>query len=409
MVQISWDDLGDAAYGAGTAIGSMIQGAGAFYCDMIRRYPAWSLQNPLGLDPISRGINDKLCGSSPPLPPPDNPAVPGGKCQCVLYKVYYTGRFANGISFSGDVTVRGAISRASYYTLPNGALAFGFRHFNGDCTAQETFNVISNFTAEDVTDRGLFGRIDLIERVDGQPDTCGDQPPTYKPTLPTVPDVNRVIPIIIAPNVNIFTPITLIRPNINLNFNPNFNFNLQPIFNFPDIGINLGFNIGGVNINNSINIGSGNTITIPDPRPQPPTLPPSGGTDIDLTELYDRLTVIKDQLDDIEECACEENPPLQSIVIGQGRSGDAGLPAKTKFVITTITAFPSDRKFQSGLNAPEVLYSGWAWFKHTSDGLAERDPVDSTRKIYFCENGALRFCWTLYSGFTLTATAYYEA
>lgn len=408
MALLTWQDLTDPAYGAGTAIGSMISAAGGFYCDMIRKYPNWSLQNPLGLDPISRGINDKLCGGSPPLPLPDNPAVPGGKCQCVQYDVAYTGRLAQGSSFSGVFRVRGGISQAQYFTNSSGNIAFGFKAYNEQCNRVESFNVIDNVTLADIESGQAFGRIDTITRVDGQPDLCGDQPPTYKPIVPPVNEVNRVVPILIAPGIAIAAPIIFIRPTANININPTLNFNLTPVFNFPSLGINISPKINGIEINNTINFVGGNQPGLPDPRPDPPTIPPSAGSDTDLTEVYRRLTELKNLSDEIKECACDENPPLTAIGLGTGNSFTASLPANTKFVVMTIIEIPGNRKFQDGLFAPDVLYAGWAWFGYEPNFLALRDPVDSERKVFFAQPGAKQFAWTLYQGFRATCVAYSE-
>lgn len=405
---LSWEELQSPSYGSGTAIGSAIQAAGGFVCDMYRRYPYWAFPDPTGFGAIVRGISDKLCNDPTPLPPPDIPAVPGGKCKCVQYDVFFTGKLPQSQVFSGSFRVRGAISRASYKANANGLIKFGFNAFNDACTVQSEFNVIDNVTSEDIDNGSAFGRIDSIVRVDGQPDTCGDQPPTYKPKIPPVGDLNRVAPVVIAPGITINTPIIFIRPTVNVNIKPNININIQPTIQLPDLGLNINFQVGGVNINNSFNFGGGGFNPLPDPRTDPPTLPDGSDTDLDLTELYARLTAIKNQLNTIQECACEPQKILVGQSIGNGQSGDVALPNNTKFVVTTITNIPSSYKFQSGLDAPEVLYAGWGWFKYQNDFLAERSQVDAQKKCFFTSGSAKRFAWTLYSGFTLSAIAYYE-
>lgn len=409
MASLTWADLGDAAYGAGTAIGSAIQAAGGFYCDMIRRYPNWSLQNPLGLDPISRAINDKLCGSSPALPAPDNPAIPGGKCECVEYTVNFTYRLRGTGTLTGNYVVKGPISPPRWFTNTSNLLVYGFTAFDFTCTVRGAYNVVSNVTQADLDDGTVFARIDSIVRNDGAPDTCGGQPPTYNPKTPTLPDVNRTAPIILAPGITVVTPIIIVRPTVDITLAPRTNINFSPTFNLPDIGISIKFDVAGVEINNSVNFGYDLPSTGPDPRNPPPLLPPSIDFDTDLSVVYERLRNLTELSEDIKDCACATDPPLTAVNIGTANSGNVVLPPNTRFVVTTVTAFPSSYKFQSGINAADVLYAGWAWTQYPGTALGLRDPVDSVRKCFFVEKGAQRFQWTLYVGFILQVTAYYEA
>ena len=358
---ITWAESQDPAYQAGTAIGSAIQAAGSFYCDMIRRYPNWTLQNPLGLDPISRAINDKLCGSSPALPAPDAPAVPGGKCACIQYDVTYTGKLPQSSQFTGTDRVFGPITVYSWQSNANNLLKFGYFYFLQDCVTRTELNVVDNVSAQDIANGSCFARIDSIVRVDGNPDNCGGQLPNYIPKAPTLPDVNRTAPIVIAPGITVVTPIIIVRPTANITLAPRVNINFNPTFNLPDIGIAIKFDIAGIEINNNVNFNIGNPSFPPDPRNPPPTLPPSQGTDTDLTDLYERLRIIKLLNDEIKACACKVPPTLSTVNIGTANSGNVNLPPKTRFVVTTITQSPQSYKFQSGINAADVIYAGWAW------------------------------------------------
>jgi hypothetical protein len=376
---------------------------------MIRRYPNWSLQNPLGLDPISRAINDKLCGSSPALPAPDAPAVPGGKCACVQYDVTYTGKLPQSSQFTGTDRVWGPVTVYSWQTNNNGLLKFGYFYFLQNCTTRTELNVVDNVSAQDIANGSCFARIDSIVRVDGNPDNCGGQLPNYIPKAPTLPDVNRTAPIVIAPGINVTTPIIIVRPTANITFAPRVNINLQPVFNLPDIGIAIKFDVAGVEINNNVNFDFGNPAFPPDPRNPPPQLPPSIDFDTDLSLVYERLRNLTELSEDIKDCACATDPPLTAVNIGTANSGNVVLPPRTKFVVTTVTQFPASYKFQSGINAADVLYAGWAWTQYPGTALGLRDPVDAVRKCFFVEDGAQRFQWTLYKDFILQVTAYYVA
>lgn len=407
MTLVPWGDLSNAAYGAGTALGDMIRGAGGFYCDIIRQYPNWSLQNPLGIDPISRGINDRLCGTSPPLPLPDQPGLPGGKCFCSRYRVFYTVEPDNGPSFSAQYDTNGPVTVIGWVRgLNSGTYNYRVVSQNESCNGVRTENLVAN-VSQTALNNNYKVRVTNITLIGSGQDNCGGQVPRYTPIQPPPEALQRPVNITLAPNVNIAIPVAIVRPNIDINFNPNVNISLQPQFNFGDLGINIGFDLGGVNINNNFNFPSGDVVTFPvDPRPNPPQLPPGQSTDTDLTEVYRRLRNITERLVRIEECACDVPEVLTPVNLGSGNSGTFTLPNKTRFVVLTITGTPQNPKSQTGFNAPNVLYGGWAWFRNTLNSMSEREPVDAAVKYFLPTEHSTAFCYTLYGGYSGSAVAY---
>lgn len=409
MSFITWEQFSNPIFGAGTPVGDMIRGAGSLYCDLIRNYPAWSLSDPLGITPLNRAIGERICGTTPPLPPPDQPALPGGKCVCQRYRVDYTVDPDNFPPFTASFECRGPISVVGWRPglVPN-TYRFLVIHQNDSCNGTVENNLVGNISQTSLN-AGYKVTVDAITAIGGV-DNCGGQVPKYSPIQPPANELQRNVNINITPGVNIAIPVIIVRPNVDININPTVNINLQPQFNFPDLGVNIGFDLGGININNNIQIGGGNNyFPVPDPRPNPPTLPPGKSVDTDLTELYRRVNDLRERLVRIEECACDTDPVLTPVNLGSGNSGSFTLPAKTKFVVLTLTTIPGNRKEQGGLNAPDVLYAGWAWFRGVLNSLGERTPVDASAKYYQVNPQANTFCFTLYAGFVGQAVAYRES
>jgi hypothetical protein len=403
---LTWQELTNPAYGNGTAIGSAINAAGGFVCDMYRRFPRWLFPDPTGFGAVVQGISDRLC-SGAPAPEPQEPYVPGGKCNGVLYRVTFNAKLFGAPPIVGaTVDLYGPVTRIGYYPLSTGLLAYGLKSRNQAGTAVITTNLIAQFTPADIESGAVSAEVLSIVRLDGQPDDCGGQAPTWAPSIPTLPDLNRTAPVVIAPGITIITPMILIRPSLNINVNATANINIQPTINLPDIGLNINFQVGGVNVNNSFNIGGGDPpLYLPDPRPNPPLLPPGGSTDVDLSDLYNRLRDVKELAEDIKACACEEFS-LTPVGLSQGRSGTVSLPPLTEFVVLEMIETPPGAKFQAGLDAPDVLYAGWAWYGYQPNHLSQRDPVDASRKAFFPTFAPAQFSWTLYAGFRARVTAY---
>lgn len=406
MSFITWEQYGNAAYGAGTAIGDMIRGAGAFYCDAIRQYPNWSLSSPLGINPISRGINDRLCGSDPPLPLPDQPSIPGGRCFCARYRIFWEIDPDNAPPFTGSFDANGPISVLGWQSggIPGG-YDFVVLSQNEGCNGTRRENIVGNVTQAAINN-GYRVKVTNITPLGGSPDNCGGQVPRYAPVQPPVGFLERNVQVNLSPNVAVAIPVVIVRPDIDFNISPNVNISLQPQFNFPDIGVNIGFDLGGININNNILSPSINFGVPGDPRPNPPRLPDNAAKDPDLSELYRRLRGIEDDLQTIEECACKTDEVLTPVNLGSGRSGTFTLPQKTRFVVLQITQDSLKPKDQQGLNGPTVLYAGWAWYRNVLSGMSERQPVDARNKFYVTPDQANAFCFTLYEGYLATAVAY---
>lgn len=399
MSRLTWDAAKELAQDAGSALGQAIKAAGEMYCDFIRQYPNWSLQNPLGLDPFQRAINDELCGPEyPPLPPP-LPPIPGGKCRCVLYRVTWSGT-RNGEPLSGYVDVNGPIGALQKEKIDADIIRAGFYHQNSLCNGWEVFGILQAGPVEGWSDGRFDAQITSIVRLDGQPDQCAPDLPYYPPVIPPAPILRRDVNITFGPGVAVNIPIILVRPDIEINPDIDFNIDFSPHFDLPDINIDIKFDIGGVDINPRQPDTGAPYIPPADPRTNPPKLP---GDDLDkkLKPVKDSLTSLSNKVDELEKCACPEVGIKRTIQYGLANSSRVSVPQRVESCTIELVQIPSNARGQAGISAPNVIYSGWGWFIYEDDGLSERMPVDAQNKSFIPPRpNPVAFAYTLQAGFT---------
>jgi len=185
--------------------------------------------------------NRVLCNRNQPLPVPPSPFT-GGQCPGVAYRIRY-GSFRNG----GPVNELGSspkifIGPVEFFDDSDEfATVQGIRGSQGE-SASVSISVSDSPAGFEVID---------VERVDGQPDDCGDPPPPIPPFPPEGDTVNIDItytnnegdtvielgdlqifaPIVIAP-VNIVAPIRVDLPDVSIDgqivLAPRFDVNLNP-------------------------------------------------------------------------------------------------------------------------------------------------------------------------------------
>jgi hypothetical protein len=339
-----------------------------------------------------RGFLDDLCGDQ--ALPPIGPRFGGGRCA-IPYVVSYETKVPISPSGqqtgSGTVTLTGPIGGMQLRQVPGspnqmefvishqgGQFFFGVLSFDktqpraGEHTASVTGITAVNPALD--TCGGLSPR--FPERVTGPTDY---NPPVQYRDRGTQIDVNvNIPPIIIPPGA------VQIRPNIEVKIGPNkVNFDLSGGELKLEVNPNLEVNIGN---------GKGN------PNTNPP-ISPAPGLDGEL--IADRFDRIEDLLEDLENCACND-ADLSTLVATSGNNANSQCVSisvgRNKFCAIAITQRPANEKSQAGLNAPDVLYAGWAWFK-TGDYLFERAPVDCEGKIFKNPGNASAFCYTLYAGY----------
>lgn len=184
------------------------------------------------------------CEVSPPTGGYPDP-LPGeqGKCDGVVYKGTYTIRRSNESEFSGLIPdiygpieyigLGETIPSNSYFAICRGDAK---PDFGGNRPPIKPPGQVVSIASSSVTDYVEVVEQDLF-RVDGQPDNCGDGPPSYQPPIEWEPPGGQPI---------IDNPIVVVNPIV---VNVNNNFVIPLLFTFNEFSLNVEFNINTGDIN----------------------------------------------------------------------------------------------------------------------------------------------------------------
>lgn len=407
MADLSWAEI---AEGIGTATGDTLVDlanvAADFFCDVYSQFPSAVISSPLD-NPGARfadGLARRICAPRDKLPPDAEPAPEGGQCPGVIYRVGYSVEIGGSPS-TGEVLLPGPIGGISSRSQDPFNLVVIECGVDPGISPEGYYAILS--TADKPSfDAGLeSAQITSIVREDGLADDCGTGYPNYPQGLPTLPDVKapRTVPVGGVP-VDVNVEITPIKFEVGVSIKPEFNINIG--------GIQFNFDITGAKITIAP------TLKLPDilppqldPRdPPPPALEP-GKEPVADPDLRRELDAIKDKLDEIEECACDEDEdqPLLTDVLGSGSGGTYTIPERTEFVSLELTTLPSNERIEFGNGTSQnVIFAGWCSFG-TSQGDGERVPVSYENNAFFAPLGATRFSYTVRKGASAIATAYYRA
>lgn len=367
-------------------------------CGLYRAKP-WALFGVPGPDtdmsPQSQSFRqfmDGLCDDGP-LPPMLPPTL-GGKCA-IPYDVTFrfSGDPDQGSPFVTTDTrrVTGPIGSVQLRTNPTNSSLWQFYFTAG---VSNSIIVIGSFQKAESNAGGFSAGITGIVAVNPALDVCGGTDPGF-PVQPVGPGdysppvqyrdrgtnvtVNvNIPPIVIPPGA------VSVAPKFDVKIGPNrVTFDLsggtlkiEPSLEIP---ITIGGGSSGENPNAPVTVGPG----------------------LDGELLADRFDRIEDLLEELEECACSDDPPgTLTVTVGTAAASQCvSVPtARNRFCAIAISQTPTNRKSQSGGSAPDVLYAGWAWFK-TGDYMFERSPIDSAGKIFANPGGAEAFCYTMNAGF----------
>lgn len=408
MADLTWAEI---AEGIGTETGDTLVDlaniAADFFCDVYSEFPAAIVSSPLD-NPGARfvdGLARRICSPRDKLPPDADPAPEGGQCPGIIYRVGFSIEIS-GTPSTGEVLLNGPIGGITSREIDGQYLVVI------ECGITETFApegfyaILSTGFKPAFEDSYPTAAITSIVREDGFADDCGNGFPNYPPSLPTQPSLGRLVPVPTGGQpVDVSVEITPIKFEVGVSIKPEFNVNIG--------GIQFNFDITGAKITIAP------TLKLPDilppaldPRiPLPPPREP-GNDPVDSPDLQKQLDDIKNKLDEIEECACEEEDeegPLLSDVLASGSGGVYTLPEKTEFVSLELTTLPSNERVEFGNGTSQnVIYAGWFSFG-TSQGDGERIPVSYEENCFFAPKGATRFSYTVRKGASAIATAYYRA
>jgi len=230
----------------------------------------------------------------------------------------------------------------------------------------------------------------------------GNPPPQYPPVIPPPSSVSNTTNINVGGGVVIpvgiaITPVLI---KANAEFSPQFNVELGPF--------KVTFDAGGVTLSPSFTFGSDKTIAPsptqnpiqPPPTPKNP-LPPASGCDLTpvlnrLSTIDTKLTTIDTTTKDTKTCSCPGKTTESTIAIGNGNSGNAALPAYTKFVSFEVGTLEANVQGQWGGGvAPNVRYVGWASFSDSAGSGGDRTQLQYQGTSLSVPAWATRVSWTI--------------
>lgn len=360
-------------------------------CGLYQQYPAGvipSFGDPTGLGSFTDGLLNRLCSPRGQVPPSPSSPFSGGQCECVNYNVTYS-YTGFGIPPGGGVQpLAGPIQGIKVNTLSSGSKQYVVVYGADGCGGVREFGVINSSLPGDV-------KIDGVARIDGLPDNCGQLPPAYPPV--------QIPPSAFQPNItvglpggNVSIPVTIIPTVIR----PSFEF--RPEINVDVGGINVNFNLGGIDF--TLDNSGGPSITLPpgDSRPvPPPSTPPK--------EPYPKpcdLTEVQRKLDEIKKCACTKKKVLRNATYGAAEGRTVSVPPETKYAVVSGVASSGVKIQIAEGNAPDVYYMGWATWGLSAPG-GERVPLNFQSVGLEAPERATTFSYSLSYGSTANLTIYY--
>lgn len=389
----------------GTPLGNMLREAAKLANQVNDQFPDWARPAPPILDPAGEGIRQL---ANDPLPKPiPLPPFEGGQCCGTTYAITYQYQTPGGLQ-QVSAAFTGKLGAPEIASSGPGQVGARIPYVRCDGVTQY-LNAWANVDIE-TYQNGVYSQIAIVslEPLFGE-DNCGDPLPVFPPIIPRPTDLERRVPVVIAPNITIPVGFVYVRPEIDVNIDADLNFNIPVTINLPDLNMNFGFDVGGVNIN----IGSGGPGVVlptkPDPRnPSPPAKPSPTSVDRDLLFVINQLRRIKEEVDDIKDCACEEETQVSTTVFAAARSRIITLPPRTILVRLVATQYSNNVKNQAGIDGPDVLYLGWASFGYAGNGWEERSPIDYDNKSFIPKEQPQSFSYTMYEGGQAQAIVYYE-
>lgn len=371
-----------------------------FACGLYRDYPGWfsGTADLLGASSVFHGFWRGVCKNDPAgLPVPYDPPA-GGQCA-IRYDIKgQVGAFCpqpEPVTTTFFQNILGPIKGFNVEVTgprpnpPSQCPVFDIkiRFTDGEGIARG-----GDFTSQQLSNGSQVPVGAFFAPTGGGGDNCGSSGPTFTPVVPPADRLSPTVTIPVTPTVNINAPINVFVPPI------------PPAINIRVGELNFNFDLGGLTVNYSPD-------SSPAPRQPAPTLPrpmPPQESD-ECPDYSDRFDNIDRDLDALLDCdRCELEKTFQSQQIAAGNSGTANVPENTYAVAVNLTQVPVNARSQSGVNAPRVLYAGWAWFIYNSQ-LGDRLPIDADGKLFSPENefAPTGFAYTLYEGFSGAAVARY--
>lgn len=409
-------------------LGSIASAARAFACKIYEQQPGAIVPNPI--DDVLYQAWDNFCAPPPDaswkLPPP--PVGEAGKCQTpywvkgsqtIQYRRFngwdydppVTVQFGydsqeQGISFMGSMSPHPEIKVGYAFGGSFAPFGLNFKSASG-LEAIAPIYVSQQLDWNKYSDNTITALSITYVRVDGLPDNCGSEPPSFPPASPpplggyTSPPVvinfndgsDLVINFNFTPPKSSSPPILKMPPIIINYIKPEFNIKIPLEFNFDgtvkfgdggdsDFGNDLKDlkdkldEVGNTTNNiNNVSISTGDTVN-------------------NIRDRYYRdLNRRNNKKPDPDEFEPEEPPK------DPGEHKQEFLAA----VKVDLTKIPSNAKRQSGNASPDVYYAGWFEWQSGTKSLP-REGIHFIENYFIAPEGVDGYAFTLYTGFEGSAT-----
>lgn len=401
----------------GDALTNIANTAANFYCDLYAADPlgvtGGLIRTPAGT--AINALNTRLCSPRAKNPPP--PALPFSGGQCEIEYSFDTSFGSTDPERPGNPTIP-IIGTASYSLVPGPVLGTAIRLNAGGQGKRGVVLVKPSplypdgelvvwISSDSVLERyeGAYVRISNVQPSNASlPDNCGNPAPTYEPVVAPVINFSAPVSVNFGVTGNLVVPVTVVPVRIAPNIN------IRPEIKVDVGGIEVSFSPDGVTFNFGDNNNTTNISPSPgtDPRTNPPApRPPSGGgggsvqcpdpcpDPCDDTAVLEKLGDLEELLEDIKDCACEKTYEEQVFNTQPVNNERRGLPPRTKSVCIKVTKIGDRISGEwGGGSAPNVEYLGWyAW---RIDGLeSDRHPISYEFSCYQAPERATGFSYTL--------------
>ena len=355
----------------------VVQAGKSFACSLYRNQPGALIPNPIS--DVLHLVWDNLCGDDPDgLPPPPASPFQGGQCQCRSYRITHVIDWNDGTSWTNTNDVWGAVT--GIYCKPGDlnnrcqpiVQCRGFT-FQGGCQPSGDYGV-SSFSNGSPTGAPPRIRITSAVLLDGQPDNCGNLPPSFPPSPP-------------PPTGGYTSPPTIINYNDGSDFTAIFNLKPPTGDSPPPPDICLSVVVSGVEVKLCFPFG----------------LPPSfgdgdnGGIADILTDIQNNINNLQDDVDNLQDDFdkfTDPPPPESDPDLNETDSPDDGggeednLPG-LKWVVVQLTTLPVKAQF----GTPSVNFAGWITFKIGGD-YTDRIPIAFENGVFQAPPGATGYAIT---------------
>lgn len=395
MTFVGWDTLENIRTRYGTSgLPAVVDAAQSFLCGLNDSRFSFTNYDPSGFGNYVSGAWDRVCDQKNDIP---FDLAQKGRCRWLFsYEIPVNNAF-NPNPAPNEIYAFVSGSWATPVVTPRTNDAVVLVR-NQDNTSG---NVVTTYGSGRTWDPS-YGPARLVGEVI---DFCESAPNEVAPPIPPlaitpgppVGDLSRTSPVQIAPNLIVPLFFTYVRPTFNAEFNANFQIDIRPTINLPDLNLSLTFDVAGIEFNF---YGGGDAPPFlppqPDPRSPIPLPPAEPDEECDLTPVLTKLA-------ELEECACPGSPG-SVLFLGEGSSGVFALPEEALGVFVSITEFPANLKVESGRDAPDVYYAGWASMARGANG-GTRNPINYQSNWYIRGKLDSHFWFTCRTGFQATAVA----